>query len=329
MATVLTGFAEAYKNAENVSTRRHILSIIDPQIDYKVLSTFIPGLTRYRYTAARTHAADFGQGSVLIKPHRKIERFDLVQVDHFIEFLISSHICTDMPFGQKILGLSNGTALHVPNTIRFSIPTRIINQYYLYCQQMCLTFVPLSSSSLFKLFDICKASTREAFQGLNNFVADGSAAFTQLYKLVDGLDIDANEKERIITSLKRAKQYLKSDYKVHVSRSSEIADHRILFALNEKKSQWFNSSCAHEHKDLCIDCVNIRSTFFHIKNIIREHASKKLIDRIMYYLDESVDAILAWKAHLLRCVNQGLCRTKIMQNLSSRDVYMNLDWAMK
>ena len=110
-----------------------------------------------------------------------------------------------MPFGQKILRLYNGTALHVPNTIRFSIPTRIINQYYLYCQQMCLTFVPLSSSSLFKLLDVCKASSREAFQGLNNFVADGSAAFTQLYKLVDGLDIDANEKERIITSLKRAK----------------------------------------------------------------------------------------------------------------------------
>ena len=205
MATVLTGFVETYKNGENVLTRRHILSIIAPQIDYKVLSTFIPGLTRYRYTAARMHAADFGQGSVLMKPHRTIERFDLAQVDHFIEFLISSHICTDMRFGQKILRLSNGTALHVPNTIRSSIPTRIINQYYLYCQQMCLSFVPLSSSSLFKLLDICKASTRQAFQGLNNFVADGSAASTQLYRLVGELGIDANEKERIITSLKRAK----------------------------------------------------------------------------------------------------------------------------
>lgn len=329
LSIVLTGFAEAYKNAENAFTRRHILSIIAPQIDYKMLSMFIPGLTRYRYTAARTHAADFGQGSILMKPHRMIERFDLAQVDHFVEFLISSHICIDMPFGQKVLKLSNGTILHVPNTIRSLIPTRIISQYYLYCQQSCPTFTPLSSSSLFKLLDVCKASTRQAFQGLNNFVANGSAAFTQLYKLVDGLAIDANEKDRIITSLKRAKQYLKTDYKVHISRSSEIADHCILYALNEKKSQWFSSSCDHEHKYLCIECLNMRNTFFDVKNVIREHASKKFMDRIMYDFDESVDAILTWKAHLLRCINQDLCRTKIMQNLSSRDVYMNLDWAMK
>ena len=195
---------------------------------------------------------------------------------------------------------------------------------------MCLTFVPLSSSSLFKLLDVCKASTRQAFQDLNNFVADGSAAFTQLYKLVDRLGIDANKKKRIITNLKGAKRYLKLDYKVHVSRSSEIADHCILFALNEKKVQWFiNSSCAHEHKDLCIECVNIRNTFFDIKSVIREHTPKKFMDRIMYDLDESVDAILTWKAYLLRCINQDLCRTKIVQNLSSRDVYMNLDWTMK
>ena len=80
MATVLTGFAEACKNAENVSTRRHILSIIAPQIDYKVLSTFIPDLTRYRYTAARTHAADFWArfGSNEVAPYDRTLRFGVI-----------------------------------------------------------------------------------------------------------------------------------------------------------------------------------------------------------------------------------------------------------
>lgn len=327
--TVMTGFAEAYNNAESTFTRRVILSIVAPQVDFKLLSSFIPGITLYRYTAARTHAAEFGIGALVKRSPRTIERFFPAQIAHFIDFFISSHICVDMPFGEKILKLSNGTELHVPNTIRSLVPTKIIEQYYLYCHQMCFGFEALGPSSLYKILEICKASTRKAFQGLNNFVADGSNAFLGLAKLVDTLPIDSNEKRRLVKCLKRAKLYLKSDFKVHVSRSSCVADHCVGFALSDSKTLCFQSECDHQHDEQWIECVMMRSTLFDIKEAIRSNTSKDMIDRVIYDFDEYVDAILAWKAHLVRCVNQDLCRTKIMHHLSPKAVHLNLDWAMK
>ncbi|CAF3329676.1 unnamed protein product [Rotaria sp. Silwood2] len=80
---------------------------------------------------------------------------------------------------------------------------------------MCSDFSPLSSSSLYKILDCCKASTRKALQGLNNFVADGVTAFEDLTSMIGNLWIDAHEKTRLAKDLQRAKQYLKSDFKLH------------------------------------------------------------------------------------------------------------------
>ena len=41
------------------------------------------------------------------------------------------------------------------------------------------------------------------------------------------------------------------------------------------------------------------------------------------------ECIEAWKAHLLRTVNQDLCRENLLDNLSNDEIYLNLDWAMK
>ena len=325
----MTGFAEAYNNAASTFTRRVILSIVAPQIGFKLLSSFIPGITPYRYITARTHATELGTGALVKRSPRIIQRFFPAQIAHFIDFVISSHICIDMPFGEKILKLSDGTELHVPNTIRSLVPTKIIEQYYLYCRQMCFGFEPLGSSSLYKILDICKASTRQAFQGLNNFVADGSNAFLGLTKLVDALPIDSDLKKRLTKDLHRAKQYFKSDFKVHISRSSCVADHCVVFALSDSKSPCFQSQCDHQHDGHCMECVMMRSTLFDIKEAIRSNTSKAIIDRVIYDFEEYVDAILNWKAHLVRCINQDLCRTKIMHDLSPTSVHLNLDWAMK
>jgi hypothetical protein len=150
-----------------------------------------------------------------------------------------------------------------------------------------------------------------------------------LTKLVDTLPIDNNEKKRLTNDLKRAKQYLKSDFKVHVSRSSCVADHCVAFALSDSKALCFQSQCDHQHYEQCIECVTMRSTLFDIKEAIRSNTSKEIIDRVIYDFDEYVNVILAWKAHLVRCVNQDMCRTKIMHELSTTSIHLNLDWAMK
>ncbi|CAF3917368.1 unnamed protein product [Rotaria sp. Silwood1] len=63
----MRGVAQAYNNAEDWSTRRSILSIVAPKISYQMITYFIPGLTPYRYTSARLHAATIGT-AVMVEP---------------------------------------------------------------------------------------------------------------------------------------------------------------------------------------------------------------------------------------------------------------------
>ena len=58
--------------------------------------------------------------------------------------------------------------------------------------------------------------------------------------MIENLLIDIHEKKRLTSDLQRAKQYLKSDFKLHVNRSSRAPDHCIapaLFALSETHSK--------------------------------------------------------------------------------------------
>jgi hypothetical protein len=327
--TILSAIAEAYNNADSSIGRRTILSIIAKQVDFNMISSVIPGLTRYRYTAARLYAEEYGKGIIIVPPPRTNIRYYPIQVNHFIDFVLSPHVSADLPFGEKTLCLSNGTELHVPDSIRSMHSTRIIQQYYEYCHQMCPNFEPLGSSSLYKILDCCKASTRKALQGLNNFVADGVAAFQGLKNMVDNFCLNPNEKIRLTTNLQRAKQYLKSDFKLHVSRSLRVPDHCILFALSERNSQFYSSPCDHNHDEICIECMNLKSVLFVIKEHIKSFKSKETIDRILYDYDDFVESISAWKAHLLRCVNQDQCRTTILQDITVNGIFLNLDWAMK
>ena len=115
---IMSGVSEAYISAESWQSRREILSIVAPKISFHLLQLFIPGLTDYRYYTARLHAGGHGAGSRVATTTKIVKRFDDRQIAHFVDFLVSSHVCTDLPFGENVLKLSSGIELFVPNTIR-------------------------------------------------------------------------------------------------------------------------------------------------------------------------------------------------------------------
>ena len=185
---VLSSLAEAYDNAEHWTVRRQILSIMAKDLTFSTISSFIPGLTEYRFSMARFHADSEGKGVVVDDERSPSIRYTDYQLQHFIEFIVSSHICTDLPFGEKELHLSTGETLLIPLTIRNLAPQRIIFQYYNYCQEYYGdSFHPLGKSTLFSILNNCSASTRRSLQGLDSFAADGSSAFDCLITIVDGL----------------------------------------------------------------------------------------------------------------------------------------------
>ena len=85
----LQALTEAYNHAHSWDTRRQILSIMSGVASFKVISGFIPGLTRYRFTLANLHRLQYGRGApVTHQPSPRI-RVDRQQLDHFLSFITS------------------------------------------------------------------------------------------------------------------------------------------------------------------------------------------------------------------------------------------------
>ena len=48
-----------------------------------------------------------------------------------------------------------------------------------------------------------------------------------------------------------------------------------------------------------------------------------------YQISEARQNIQAWKAHLLRSINQDAARHEILENLDAKSIFLTMDWAMK
>lgn len=193
---------------------------------------------------------------------------------HFLEFLQSPHITTDMPFGERKIKLSTGEQIVVPDVIRNLIPSRIVSQYLAYCQEITLTdnFKPLGQSSLVAILKKCGATTRKSLAGLDNFSCDGSIAFDQLSILCDELATYGNvlmkelfshdgiyvfmyfhlgvKPEKVVhlkENLRNGRNYLKLDYRTHISNTSLVADHCSTFGLSDKSKPKWRKTCDHDH----------------------------------------------------------------------------------
>ena len=200
--TLMIALAECYNAADCWETRRQILSIMADKMPLKRLQHWIPNITRYLFTEAKRHCLIKGRGAPVQNTITSRLRVSTSQIDHFIDFITNSHIAQDLPFGEMIITLSTKGTIKVPNVIRTMVPARILN--------------------------VCAASTRKSLQGLDYISSAGAEAFDDLCGVAETLgDVGqgmgwAKEKQK---RLREGKRYLESDYKVHVSPCSTVADH--------------------------------------------------------------------------------------------------------
>ena len=99
----------------------------------------IPGLSSWKYYEAKKHAAAVGVGqpvpSILL--HR--EKIKAESLEHFIDFITSSHVIKDIPFGQKTLKMGSGEIVPIPNVVRSLSASSLINQYIQLCEEEDIT----------------------------------------------------------------------------------------------------------------------------------------------------------------------------------------------
>ena len=116
--------------------------------------------TRYHRISSedrmRTRKKKHGRG--LAVPLSKSPRIcvNYAQLDHFLDFITSPHIVIDLPFGQRLLSLADGSLLETPNLIRTMIPEQIVAQYTQYCKEV--NFTPFSRSTMLCVLSSCAAT---------------------------------------------------------------------------------------------------------------------------------------------------------------------------
>ncbi len=175
---IVDSLVECYNNATTWDTKRQILSIMTDKLTVKQLQSLIPGLSEYKIDIARKHVMEKGRGVPVEKSHTPRIKVDLNKLDHFLTFITSGHIMQDLPFGERVLKLSTGEMLVVPNVVRLMIPERIITQYEQYCVET--NFAPMSRSTLRKILTECKASIRKSLQGLDYYAVKSKFEFNSM-----------------------------------------------------------------------------------------------------------------------------------------------------
>ena len=209
----LKSLAETYQNASSWDTRRQVLSVMADLVPYSLIQRYLPGITEYRVKTARERGKKYRRGSAVLLSKSPRMRVNCAQLDHFLDFITSPHVILDLPFGQRLLSLADGSLLETPNLIRTMIPERIVAQYTQYCKEV--SFTPFSRSTMLRVLSSCAATVRKSLQGLDYIAADGGKAFDKLIEMVLKLsDDDRVWVSRLQKVLKEAKQYIKGDYKL-------------------------------------------------------------------------------------------------------------------
>ena len=219
---------ECYKQPDNRQTGRQLLSIVADKLKFEKMRSLLPSLTEYEFSMARLHKLKFGRGIREVN-ESQVPRYRVApeKLDHFLDFVTSSHVIQDLPFGTKSFKLSSGEVLDIPNVIRVMAPTHVVQQYHQYCKETEFAD-PLQKSTLMKVMsEACLASIRKCLQGLDYYVAEGGKAFDDLETVVDRLlavsAVSVAEAESLKKSLKDGKQYVKSEFKVSSVPCKEIA----------------------------------------------------------------------------------------------------------
>lgn len=117
---------------------------------------------------------------------------------------------------------------------------------------------------------------------------------------------------------------------MHVSESSKVPDHCRCFALSDAKCPEYQGECSHTQDGVCDRCslveVSIREVEDTLKVIV---ADSDEMDELTFNTEQAKRSISAWKAHLLRAVNQDEARVNVMEKLDENSVFLVQDWAMK
>ncbi|VDH98403.1 Hypothetical predicted protein [Mytilus galloprovincialis] len=111
--------------------------------------------------------------------------------------------------------------------------------------------------------------------------------------------------------------------------SDNCSFHCITFALSDPKEKSYRSQCHHIHQDNCDRCSKLETIFRKLEEKINSVIDADLQEELKHDLSQSQIYIHNWKNHIIRSANQNKAKANIISTLSSNQILIFMDWAMK
>ena len=144
--------------------------------------------------------------------------------------------------------------------------------------------------------------------------------------------VDSQWSNETRSDFKNGKRYLKNEYQTHIGCDERCPVHCLSFSLSEPNEPCLSSRCDHEHYLECDRCLNGSNTLQQILDKVSDSdntLSDTQRERIEFEVRHALESTHAWKAQLLRTINQERAKNDILSILDRESVMVVLDWAVE
>lgn len=115
-----------------------------------------------------------------------------------------------------------------------------------------------------------------------------------------------------------------------MEQSSLCADHCIDWGLSDPSDKDFQNTCLHKHTLKCDRYERIKEVELQLNSVMDAlHVTQEAVMNTKKKLQDAVLKIYNWKAHIIRTVNQDQFRLDALENMTSYQALIIMDWAMK
>lgn len=325
----------------NRQERRALLSLLTSVVSYASSLQYVPGLTRYEYTASRAWSMLYsGENEISYKPDITINRVPKASLQYLVNFMCDPVVMTELPFGRSKIKFSSGITEEIPSTVRNMNNRRFYQLYKMYMEEQDMKEYLLSVSTVNRALAFCTAKKAKIESGLDYITSAGHDAYDMLESVLNeirtrGLASSSTVKE-LITTANKCRVYLDGEYQLKLKDDSRIADHNMKYALSDPKKLSFSSfdkqSPVNEQIDLCCNmCDACKSVEHQIRQLVLEVKPEDPIDadEWLWLTNNAITDIHDWKAHQLRSFFSHKSLKLITQNMGNTDVLCVMDFAMK
>ena len=109
-----------------------------------------------------------------------------------------------------------------------------------------------------------------------------------------------------------------------MSKESSVADHCMQYARSNSNDRDFQALCDHQHTDHCERCDALTTALADIQKALasmtEENIGKDAKEEVRFIADQAISSIQAWKAHLLRSLNQDQAWLDVIDDLDDSSV---------